>query len=60
MEKELIEYILELVGDEDIICDELHENENERKYCSQHCCTLNEQCVRRLMDNRIKQKNKMK
>jgi hypothetical protein len=53
MEEELIEYILELVGDEDCICEELHKNSNECAYCSKHCSSLNEQCVRRLMYNRI-------
>lgn len=53
MEEELIKYILELVGDNDWICEELHENSIECEYCSKHCSSLNEQCVRRLMYNRI-------
>ena len=53
MEKELIKYILELVGEQDWICDELHENENERMYCSKHCKNLCETCVIRLMYNRM-------
>lgn len=53
MEKELIKYILELIGDEDRICVELHKNENENEYCSKHCCGLNETCIRRLMYMRM-------
>jgi hypothetical protein len=53
VEEELIQYILELVGDDDCICDELHKNSIECEYCSKHCRNLNEQCVRRLMYNRI-------
>jgi hypothetical protein len=53
MEEELIKYILELIGDNDCICEELHKNSNECEYCSKHCGNLNEQCVRRLMYNRI-------
>lgn len=53
MEKELIKYILELVGDDDLICDELHKNENEHEYCFKHCHNLNENCVRRLMYDRM-------
>lgn len=53
MEKELIKYILELVDDDDCICEELHKNENERQYCSEHCQNLCETCVRRLMYNRM-------
>lgn len=53
MEEELIKYILELAGDDDCICEELHKNSIECEYCSKHCSDLNEQCVRRLMYNRI-------
>lgn len=53
MEKELIKYVLELVGDDDWICEELHKNSNECEYCSNHCTNLNENCVRRLINNRI-------
>jgi hypothetical protein len=52
-EEELIKYVLELVGDDDCICEELHKNSNECEYCSKHCSNLNENCVRRLMYNRI-------
>ena len=53
MEKELINYILELSRNNDNICVELHDNPNEVDYCSQKCQGLNENCVRRLMYNRI-------
>lgn len=53
MEEELIKYILELVGDDDVICEELLRNASECEYCSKNCCNLNENCVRRLMYNRI-------
>lgn len=53
MEEELIKYILELVGDGDLICEELHRNSSECEYCSENCSNLNENCVRRLMYNRI-------
>ena len=53
MENELIKYILELVGEDDVVCEELHKNSNEAEYCSKHCNNLNEHCVRRLMYNRI-------
>ena len=53
MEKELIKYILELVGDGDLICVELLKNENEHEYCSKHCHNLNETCIRRLMYMRM-------
>lgn len=53
MEEELIKYILELVGDDDCICEELHKNSSESEYCSKHCHKLNEQCVNRLIYNRI-------
>ena len=54
MENELIKYILELVGEHDMLCNELHENTIEAEYCSKHCNNLNENCVRRLIYNRIK------
>ena len=53
MKNELIKYILELTGDDDRICEELHKNSSEAEYCSKHCNNLNENCVRRLMYNRI-------
>ena len=52
MEDELIKYILELVGEHDVLCEELHKNSNEADYCSKHCNSLNENCVRRLMYHR--------
>jgi hypothetical protein len=53
MEEELIKYVLELIGDDDCICEELHKNLTENEYCSKHCHNLNENCVRRLMYKRI-------
>lgn len=53
MEKELIKYILEIIGENDTICEELHKNSSEAEYCSKHCDNLNDNCVRRLMYNRI-------
>ena len=54
MEKQLIKYILELVEGDDCICLELHNNPNECEYCSKNCNNLNENCVRRLIYNRMK------
>lgn len=56
-EKQLIKYILELVGDDDCICLELHNNPSECEYCSKNCNNLNENCVHRLINNRIKYYN---
>ena len=53
MEKHLIQYILEICGDNDNICEELHSIENESDYCSKNCQNLTENCVRRLMYKRI-------
>lgn len=53
MENELIKYILELVGEDDMICEELHKNSSEAEYCSKNCDKINENCVLRLMYNRI-------
>ena len=53
MEEELIKYILELVGDNDLICKELHRNSSECEYCSKNCSNLNENCVLRLIYNRM-------
>lgn len=49
--KELMKFILELVEDTDIVCVELHEDENERDYCEHHCNVdgVNESCIRRLL-----------
>ncbi len=53
MESELINYILELCDGQDCVCVELHEDEEEREFCSRNCENLNEMCVRRLMYKRI-------
>ena len=53
MENELIKYILELVYDEDWICEELHKIPSEEEYCSKHCNNLCAECVRRLMYKRL-------
>lgn len=53
MENELINYILELCEDQDYVCEELHEDEEEREFCSRNCENLNEMCIRRLMYKRI-------
>ena len=53
MEKELINYILEILDGADCVCEELHECENEVDYCRQNCQNLNESCIRRLMYHRI-------
>jgi hypothetical protein len=53
MEKELIKYILELVGEHDFVCEELLNDSNEADYCSTHCQSLNESCIRRLMYQRM-------
>ena len=55
--KELIDYVLELVGDDDTICEELHQYESEHEYCRDNCSNLCEECVIRLMKRRI-QSNK--
>lgn len=57
MEKELIKYILELVGENDNICTELHKDDIEQEYCREHCTCVKEECVRRLMYKRIFNKN---
>lgn len=54
MEKELIKYILELINEDDCLCVELYEDSNQREYCAQNCHNLNEDCVRRLMNYRMK------
>jgi hypothetical protein len=56
MELELIDYILELVGDSDIVCEELHKDSNEEDFCSRHCENLNGMCIRRLIYKRIFEK----
>ena len=56
MESELINYILELCEDQDCVCVELHEDEEEREFCSRNCENLNEMCIRRLMYKRIMKK----
>lgn len=53
MEKELIKYILEIIGEDDCVCTELHQNENEEDYCRRNCVILNENCIKRLMYNRL-------
>lgn len=53
MEQHLIDYILELVEDSDVVCEELHQDENEMDYCSNNCTNLKEECIRRLMYKRI-------
>lgn len=54
MKEELIKYILELINEDDCLCVELYEDSNEREYCEQNCQILNEDCVRRLMNYRMK------
>ena len=56
MESELISYILELCDGQDYVCNELHEDEEECEFCSRHCESLNEMCIRRLMYKRIIEK----
>ena len=53
MEKQLIKYIIELVGENDILCDELHKYSSEHDYCRDNCVTICEECVIRLMKRRI-------
>lgn len=60
MKEELIKYILELINEDDCLCVELYEDSNEREYCEQNCQILNEDCVRRLMNYRMKNKQKQK
>ena len=52
IENELIEYLLEIVGDDDRVCVELHQYPKEQKYCEQFCQNLNQNCIRRLINNR--------
>jgi hypothetical protein len=53
MEEELVKFVLELVEKNDIVCTELHEDDNEEKFCSHNCEGVNEMCVRRLMHKRM-------
>ena len=57
IKQELIDYVLDLVGDDDTICEELHQYESEQEYCRDNCTILCEDCVIRLMKRRI-QSNK--
>ena len=57
IKQELINYVLDLLKDDDIICEELHQYESECDYCKDHCDGLRDECVIRLMKRRI-QSNK--
>lgn len=54
---ELINYLMEFIGDDDFVCTELLTDENEKKYCAENCQNLNENCITRLINNRLKNKN---
>lgn len=53
MEKHLIEYILELVNHDDVLCDELQSYDDEAEYCKINCENLSYDCVKRLMLKRM-------
>ena len=57
LKQELIEFILDLVEDDDIVCEELHQYESEHDYCRDHCNNLCKNCIIRLMQRRL-QSNK--
>ncbi len=54
---ELMNYLMEFIGDDDFVCTELLTDENEKKYCVKNCQNLNENCITRLINNRLKNKN---
>ena len=49
IQREYVKYILELVGETDIICESLHEYDGEHLYCSNNCQNLCVDCVQRLI-----------
>lgn len=51
--KEYIKYILELVDESDIICESLHEYQDELLHCSNNCQNLCEDCIERLIKRRL-------
>ena len=55
-----IDTIIEVWGDDSVICEHLIENEDETKICASECQNLTRDCVIRYLKLKVKEKNEEK
>lgn len=48
-----MEYIVELINTNDVLCEELQSYEDEAEYCKTYCENLSYDCIKRLMRKRM-------